>query len=387
VTRRAPPAFGGLSMVHTLRHPRWRARFVVTVAGALVVTGCTVSGGTDDASSSTSGSTGAAGVSSSAAPASGTTAASGPAAPGSAMSSGSAAPVQPAANSSYIVSETEPGDLNPGKQITAYDQVMAMYTSLTDVSTQGVVSMAQAQSVTSTDATNFTIKIKPGWTFHNGEPVTAQSYVDGWNATAYGPNAWANTGQLAKIAGYDDLNPKTGTPKTKTMSGLKVVNATTFTVKLVSPDGQFPLQLSQAQTGLYPMPKAAFKNLDAYNKQPIGDGPYMMTTPHQENQDIVLTAYPKYAGTPAKTAKVTFRNYTDPATAYNDALAGNIDVVNIGAAKATSAKKDFGDRLHVNDAPGIAFLGLPLWDKRYDNIKVRQAISMAIDRDALNRPA
>jgi oligopeptide transport system substrate-binding protein len=372
-------------MVHTLRHPRWRARFVVTVAGALVVTGCTVSGGTDDASSSTAGSTGAAGVSSSAAPASGTTAASGSAAPGSAMSSGSAAPVQPAANSSYIVSETEPGDLNPGKQITAYDQVMAMYTSLTDVSTQGVVSMAQAQSVTSTDATNFTIKIKPGWTFHNGEPVTAQSYVDGWNATAYGPNAWANTGQLAKIAGYDDLNPKTGTPKTKTMSGLKVVNATTFTVKLVSPDGQFPLQLSQAQTGLYPMPKAAFKNLDAYNKQPIGDGPYMMTTPHQENQDIVLTAYPKYAGTPAKTAKVTFRNYTDPATAYNDALAGNIDVVNIGAAKATSAKKDFGDRLHVNDAPGIAFLGLPLWDKRYDNIKVRQAISMAIDRDAVNK--
>ncbi len=370
-------------MVHTMRHPRWRARFVVTLAGALVVTGCTVSGGTDDASSSSSSSTGgssATGTASSAAAASRATSAS-----ASIGTSGSAAPVQPAANTSYIVSESEPGDLNPGKQITAYHQVMAMYTSLTDVSTQGVVSMAQAESVTSTDATDFTIKIKQGWTFHNGEPVTAQSYVDGWNATAYGPNAWANSGQLAKIAGYDDLNPKSGTPKTKTMSGLKVVNATTFTVKLVSPDGQFPLQLSQAQTGLLPMPKAAFKNLDAYNKQPIGDGPYMMTTPHQENQDIVLTAYSKYAGTPAKTAKVTFRNYTDPSTAYNDALAGNVDIVNIGAAKATSAQKDFGDRLHVNDAPAIAFLGLPLWDKRYDNIKVRQALSMAIDRDAVNK--
>ena len=376
-------------MVHIMRHPRWRARFVLAMAGALVVTGCTVSGGTDDASSSGSsaaGTSSAAGSTSSAAASSGVSPTSGATAgSGSATASGSAAPVQPAANSSYIVSETEPGDLNPGKQITAYDQVMALYTSLTDVSTKGVVSMAQAESVTSTDATNFTIKIKPGWTFHNGEPVTAQSYVDGWNATAYGPNAWANTGQLAKIAGYDDLNPKTGTPKTKTMSGLKVVDATTFTVKLVSPDGQFPLQLSQAQTGLYPMPKAAFKDLDAYNKQPIGDGPYMMTTPHQENQDIVLTAYPKYAGTPAKTAKVTFRNYTDPATAYNDALAGNIDVVNIGAAKATSAQKDFGDRLHVNDAPGISFLGLPLWDKRYANVKVRQAISMSIDRDAVNK--
>ena len=221
-------------MVHIMRHPRWRARFVLAMAGALVVTGCTVSGGTDDASSSGSsaaGTSSAAGSTSSAAASSGVSPTSGATAgSGSATASGSAAPVQPAANSSYIVSETEPGDLNPGKQITAYDQVMALYTSLTDVSTKGVVSMAQAESVTSTDATNFTIKIKPGWTFHNGEPVTAQSYVDGWNATAYGPNAWANTGQLAKIAGYDDLNPKAGTPKTKTMSGLKVVDATTFTV-------------------------------------------------------------------------------------------------------------------------------------------------------------
>ncbi|SDP37132.1 oligopeptide transport system substrate-binding protein [Nakamurella panacisegetis] len=367
-------------MIHTMRRPPRRTRFALTLAGALVLAGCTVSGGSDDAASSSSPSSTAQASSA----ASGSAASAGSATSGAASSSG-AALVQPDPNSSFIVSESEPGDLNPGKQITAYDQVMALYTSLTDVSTDGVVSMAQAQSVTSTDATNWTIKIKPGWTFHNGEPVTAQSYVDGWNATAYGPNAWANTGQLAKIVGYDDLNPKSGTPKTKTMSGLKVVDTTTFTVKLISPDGQFPLQLSQAQTGLFPMPKAAFKNLDAYNKQPIGDGAYMMTSPHQENQDIVVTAYPKYAGTPAKTAKITFRNYTDPATAYNDALAGNIDVVGIGAAKATSAQKDFGDRLHVNDAPGIAFLGLPLWDKRYTNVKVRQAISMSIDRDAVNK--
>ncbi|MET3805525.1 peptide/nickel transport system substrate-binding protein/oligopeptide transport system substrate-binding protein [Nakamurella sp. UYEF19] len=388
-----------------MRHPRWRARLVLTLAGALVVGGCSVSAGSDDnvtSSSSTAAAPAGSGSSITSAASSATTsgaatagagtsgamtsgAATSGAAPQSGAPASSTARVQPAANSSYIVSESEPGDLNPGKQITAYDQVMALYTSLTNVSTDGVVSMAQAESVTSTDATNFTIKIKSGWTFHNGEPVTAQSYVDGWNATAYGPNAWANTGQLAKIAGYADLNPTTGTPKTKTMSGLKVLDANTFTVKLISPDGQFPLQLSQAQTGLFPMPKAASKDLDAYNKQPIGDGAYMMTAPHKENEDIVLTAYPNYAGTPAKTAKVTFRNYTDPATAYNDALAGNIDVVGIGAAKATSAQKDFGDRLHVNDAPGIAFLGLPLWDRRYSNVKVRQAISMAIDRDAVNK--
>lgn len=348
-------------MIHTTRHPRWRTLVVAAIAVALATTACSVPAGSDATSAGT------------------------PTTSGATAGTGGTAGTQPDPDSSLIVSQSEPGDLNPGKQITAYDQVMAMFTSLTDVATDGTVSMAQAASVESTDATNWTITLKPGWTFHNGEPVTAQSYVDGWNATAYGPNAWANTGQLAKIVGYDDLNPASGTPATTTMSGLKVVDDLTFTVQLVAPDGQFPLQLSQAQTGLFPMPKAAFADLDAYDKQPIGNGPYMMTSPHEENGDIVLTAYPGYAGTPAKTATITFRTYTDPATAYNDALAGNIDIVGIGAAKATSAQQDFGDRLYVNDAPGIAFLGLPLWDSRYDDVKVRQAISMSIDRDAVNK--
>ncbi|GAA2018325.1 ABC transporter substrate-binding protein [Nakamurella flavida] len=344
-----------------------RTRMARAVLGAAVATtllaGCAVGGATDTSSSSST------------AAVAGTSASS---AAGSAEATGTVA------GSSYIVSTTEPGDLNPGKQITAYDQDMAMYTSLTSVATDGTVTMAAAESVESDDATTWTITLRSGWTFHNGEPVTAQSYVDAWNATAYGPNAWANSGQLAEIVGYDDLNPETGEPTVKEMSGLKVVNDTTFTVQLSAPDGQFPLQLSQAMTGLFPMPKAAFTDLDAYNKQPIGNGPYMMTTPHEENQDIVLTAYPDYAGTPAKTETVTFKMYTDTSTAYTDALAGNVDVVGVGPEKIVSAVTDFGDRLYVNEAPGIAFLGLPTWDPRYSDVRVRQAISMAIDRDSIN---
>ena len=38
-----------------------------------------------------------------------------------------------------------------------------------------------AESVESDDQTNWTITIKEGWTFHDGTPVTAQSFVDVWN--------------------------------------------------------------------------------------------------------------------------------------------------------------------------------------------------------------
>ena len=58
----------------------------------------------------------------------------------------------------------------------------------------GVPVPAQAESIElSDDGLTYTITIKDGWTFHNGEPVTAESYVDAWNYTAYGPNGSSST--------------------------------------------------------------------------------------------------------------------------------------------------------------------------------------------------
>ena len=46
-----------------------------------------------------------------------------------------------------------------------------------------------AESIESEDNITWTITLKDGWTFHDGTPVTAQSFVDAWNFGAYGPNA------------------------------------------------------------------------------------------------------------------------------------------------------------------------------------------------------
>ena len=279
-----------------------------------------------------------------------------------------------------------PDHLTPGRQTVAFDQTMSLFAPLVQVDENNQLTYLQAESVTSDDATSWTIKIRDGWTFTNGEPVTAKSYVDAWNATAYGKNAFENSGQLAAIKGYADLNPAKGAATTKTMSGLRVVDDHTFTVQLAKPDSSFPLQLSQAQTGFYPMPSSAYADLKAYDKQPIGDGPFMLSGPVTLDKEYTAKANPGYAGPDkAKVDAVTFRPYSDMNTAYTDVLAGNADVVFLPTEKMTSARKDFGDRLHSFDAPGIDYLGFPLWDERYSDKRVRQAISMAIDRDAVNK--
>src|SRR5262245_28344680 len=49
-----------------------------------------------------------------------------------------------------------------------------------------------AESITSTDNTTWTIKIKPGYKFTNGEAVNSDSFIRAWNYAAYGPNAQNN---------------------------------------------------------------------------------------------------------------------------------------------------------------------------------------------------
>ncbi|WP_066586603.1 peptide ABC transporter substrate-binding protein [Cellulomonas timonensis] len=275
--------------------------------------------------------------------------------------------------------------LIPGRNIEAYDFNMAVWAPLTFVDADSTLTYVQAESIETEDAITWTITLREGWTFHDGTPVTAQAYVDSWNAVAYGPNAFENSGQLANVVGYADLNVTEGEPATE-MSGLKVVDETTFTVTLLGPDSQFPMQVSQGQTAMYPMPTSALDDFEAYNRHPVGNGKFALTNDFVENEPLILEAYADYQGEAPTVSQITFVPYADTATAYTDVLAGNIDVAGLPPNKMAQSATDFGaERVYSFEAPGISFLGLPLQDPRYQDIRVRQAISMALDRETINK--
>ncbi|MDR1293502.1 MAG: ABC transporter substrate-binding protein [Bifidobacteriaceae bacterium] len=278
----------------------------------------------------------------------------------------------------------EPDHLTPGNHYTSYEVVITLYSPLTTLNEDEELEYLQAESVESDDATTWTITLRDGWTFHNGEPVTAESYVRAWNYLAYGPNAWVNSGQLRNVVGYDEVHPAEGEPTAEELSGLAVIDDRTFTVELTGPDRQFPFQLSDGQTGLYPMPEAAFEDLEAFDTQPIGNGPFMMTEPWVQDQDIVVTPFEDYAGPEPTLSQITFRTYIDTDTAYTDALANEVDVATAAATKATQASQEFGERLFAFDAPGVDLLGFNPDDDRFSDVRVRQAFSMALDREAIN---
>ncbi|WP_214411321.1 peptide ABC transporter substrate-binding protein [Sphaerisporangium fuscum] len=289
--------------------------------------------------------------------------------------------------SQFSVALTEPDHLTPGNTSSSYSVTVlqALFDTLVVIDAKGQPQMRAAESVTSQDQKVWTIKIKPGQKFHNGEPVTAESFADAWNATAYGPNAWTNNYYFANIEGYDKLNPEAegAKPETDKLSGLKVVDPNTLQVTLTAPFSQFPITL--AYTGFAPMPKAAFKDLKAYDQKPIGNGPFALDGDWEHNKQLKVKRFDGYAGPrPAKSESVLFKIYASRDTAYTDLRANKVDLLQtIPPASAPEAKKLLGDRFVPTPSGTMDYLGFPTFDKRFQSADLRKAFSMAIDRQAI----
>src|SRR5919107_5542118 len=155
--------------------------------------------------------------------------------------------------------------------------ISALWTGLVEYATDGAVEYTGvAESIESEDNTTWTITLRDGWTFHDGTPVTAQSFVDAWNYTAYSPNAQGASYFMANIEGYGDLQAPvdeatgepSGDPAAEEMSGLEVVSDTEFTVTLATPFAQFPVTVGY--NAFFPLPESFFEDPEAAGFKPIG---------------------------------------------------------------------------------------------------------------------
>lgn len=273
------------------------------------------------------------------------------------------------------------------------DVLHALFTPLVEYDDAFRPYEVAAESITTSDNKVWTIKLKPGWTFHNGEPVTSDSYINAWNAGAWGPNAHDGNFFFDKIQGYPDLNPadaKTA-PKAKKLSGLVKKDDLTFEVTLRDPYVNFKSMIGY--TAFYPLPLAAFADVaenriaPSYQEAPIGQGAFKMKGVWQHDQLIQTERYDGYQGpVKPKVDGIAFKLYQSFPTQYQDLLAGQLDIVpKIPIEAMASAHTDLGNRFQQSPASVIQILAFPTFDPKYRNVAIRRAISMAIDRDEISK--
>lgn len=292
----------------------------------------------------------------------------------------------------------EPQHLLPSRTSDAAgSQVLAaLFTPLVGYNDKNEPHEVAAQSVTTADNVTWTIKLKPGYTFHNGEKVTADSYLDAWNYAAYGPNAQENTYFFERIDGYAALNPAdpdgdaggepTPAPKTNKLSGLRKVDDLTFTVKLSAPFGGFRTMLGS--TPFYPLPKAAFAEGGAlragFEQAPVGNGPFRMKGSWRRGAPIEVERYDQYAGEQPKVQGAVFKVYERPSAEYAELVGGDTDVLTqVPPTSVADARDELGGRYQRRPAAELNFLAFPAYEQELADPDVRRAISMAIDRDRI----
>ncbi len=280
----------------------------------------------------------------------------------------------------------------------------ALYTPLVDLDSNNEPVMAAAESVESPDGgTTWVVTLKPGWTFHDGTGVTAQSYVDTWNYGAYGPNAQQNSGFFSGIVGFDDLQCGLVTeqdeegndvdvadcegqpPAADAMSGLVVDSDTQFTVTLGAAESFFPIRL--VYPAYSPLPEAFFADPDGFNEMPIGNGPFMMASPWEHNTAIFTTAYPDYMGDdPAQITDLEFRIFDDINTAVNELLAGNLDIHDGIPPERAAEVEGQVPNFDSTATSSITYFAFPWYIDGLggaENTDLRRSLSMAIDQAAI----
>ncbi|MDM7887133.1 ABC transporter substrate-binding protein [Curtobacterium sp. RHCJP20] len=235
-----------------------------------------------------------------------------------------------------------------------------------------------AKSIDTDDSKTYDIKLNTGYTFTNGEKVTAESFTKAWNWAAQKSNAQGASYFFENIEGYNaDADSE--------LTGLKVVSDDEFTVTLKSAQSDFPLSLGYS--AFMPLPSAFYDDTKAFGENPIGNGPYKLDgkSAWTHNQSIKLVTNKDYAGKrKPKNGGLTITFYTSQDTAYADVQGGNLDVLDaIPDSAFQTYKSDFPDS-NVNQPAAIfqAFYMpyyLQHWSGEEGKLR-REALSLSVNR-------
>lgn len=283
---------------------------------------------------------------------------------------------------------TEPSNgLLPGNtsDMSGWKIVSQLYDGLVTFDTKGNEELVQAKSITpNTDASGYTIKLKPSLKFSNGEKITASTYARSWSFAANAANGQVGASIFEDIKGYDDLQDANG-DKNAQLSGLDVVDDSTLKVTLKEPNSAFAYKLGDI--AFLPVPSQALKDPKTCGLKPVGNGPYKLKE-WKSGEEIVLERDKNYKGPrKVKNAGIDFKVYQSLDAAYSDLLAGNLDTLD---SIPTSALKTYRDEKNITaiskDGPSFSDLTIPQNLKHFqgkEGVLRRRAIAHALDRESI----
>jgi peptide/nickel transport system substrate-binding protein len=263
--------------------------------------------------------------------------------------------------------------LDPGETealITPFMVLYALHDALVKPMPGNLMTPSLAESWTvSKDGLTYEFVIRKNARFHNGDPVTADDVKF--------------TFERYKGAGSKLLKEK--------VKEIQVVapNRARFVLKQAWPD--FMAFYGTSATGAgWIVPKKYIEKVgeEAYKKAPVGAGPYKFVS-FTPGVELTLEAFGDYWRKAPSVKHLVMRSIPDETTRAAAVKTGEVDAAYLfGGAVAEELKRSPGVRVVAPLLYGIYWLDfLDQWDPKspWHDRRVRQAASLAIDRNAINQ--
>jgi len=223
----------------------------------------------------------------------------------------------------------------------------------------------------SPDGLSYTFQLEEGVKFHDGSDFNAEAVVKNFERWKAGADKFPYF--MSQF----------------TMDGEQVIESITaegdYTVvfKLKQPQAPFLKNLAMSPFAIA-SPTAFEANDDALIDNPVGTGPFKFVK-WVRNDSITIEKNPDYriAGLP-KLDKVIFRSYPENSARLNALNNGEVDVAD-GLSPSDKESIEANADLQLIERPSmnVGYLGLTVTRAPFDNVKVRQAVNYAIDKQAL----
>lgn len=281
---------------------------------------------------------------------------------------------------------SEPASLDPHKveSDVEFNIISDLFDGLVSVSPAGEIQPRLAEKWENKDNTVWTFHLRPGITWSDGTPITAEDIVWSWQRLVdpkiASPYA-SYPGSMRIVNGADIAEGK----KAPESLGVKAINDTTLEVTLTQPNAAFLAML--AHPSLVPIDKVLVGRFgDKWTKPEhfVSSGAYKLSQ-WVVNERIVAVRNPKYWDNEHTVInKVTYLPISSEAADVNRYKAGEIDIVyTVPINQFAQLKKTLGSELDVSPQLATYYYQFNTTRPPFNDARVRKALNLALDKDII----
>lgn len=276
--------------------------------------------------------------------------------------------------------DEEPTSLNPsiGFDALSWEPLNNLMEGLTRLDEDSVVGPGVAEEwEVSDDGLTYTFYLREDANWSNGDPVTAEDFVYAWKYML-DPETASEAAFLAYfIKGGEAFNSGEGSADDVAVSA---IDEKTLEVVLESPTGFFLDLLTNP--AFFPINhKVAEENPEWHSEADtfVANGPFMLESWEHDKEMVFAKNAEYWDAANVKLDKVHFAMVNDTNTQYQMFESGELHTADI--PPELSDELIDGDNVFIGDYGGLEFYRFNITKEPFQNKKIRQAFSYAINRD------